>query len=175
MTPTEALDALGQVFGVPSAQVGLAKPDLRRPVGVPYRFLAELNVEDESSARVADLAELTRLAIEDPEAALPELLTALLDRVAPLLGISVSEQAALRPGFGRKRLNELGFDSLTTVQLRSRLMIDFGVSVPTDQLYGATAADVAGLLCRHLALRSVLFDGPADDADLGEDMEVMTL
>ncbi|MEV1146884.1 acyl carrier protein, partial [Micromonospora sp. NPDC049799] len=117
--------------------------------------------------------DLAMLTLTDPVAAREVVLAGLLERAAVLLGLSAADQEAIRPTFAGTRLNELGLDSLTTVRLRQRLLVDYAADVPPADLFGGgTAAEVAELICQQLTLRSVI---AADDDFDDEDAEVLTL
>ncbi|MCW3842629.1 KR domain-containing protein, partial [Micromonospora yasonensis] len=181
----EALAALDTLLAPPAGEptepvVGLARVDWRRSLAAagrarPYRLLAEVTPADlagaDDGATGPDLAVLT---LTDPVAARELVLAGLLERVGLLLGLSAADQEAIRPTFAGTRLNELGLDSLTTVRLRQRLLVDYAADVPPADLFGGgTAADVAELICQQLTLRSVV---AADDDDFDdEDAEVLTL
>jgi acyl transferase domain-containing protein len=183
-----ALSGLGALLADQgAAHVGLARMDWDRYRAAdsrrqPYALLADLLGDAGEPAQAGPAApepqlgidQLTALALSEPEAAHREVLAALIDRVALLLRIPNADREALRPRFPEVRLNTLGLDSLTTVQLRSRLLADFQADVPPDLLFGGgTAADVAEQICRQLVVRSV----SAGDADWEEieDAEVLTL
>ncbi|MFG2052917.1 SDR family NAD(P)-dependent oxidoreductase [Micromonospora sp. NPDC048930] len=182
----EALAALGMLLAPPAGEpvepvVGLARVDWRRSLTAagrarPYRLLAEVTPADlagggDDGPSAPDLAVL---ALTDPVAARELVLAGLLERVALLLGLSAADQEAIRPTFAGTRLNELGLDSLTTVRLRQRLLVDYAADVPPADLFGGgTAAEVAELICQQLTLRSVI---AADDDDFDdEDAEVLVL
>ncbi|MFI7576066.1 SDR family NAD(P)-dependent oxidoreductase, partial [Micromonospora sp. NPDC049497] len=183
----EALAALGALLAPPAGEpvepvVGLARVDWRRSLTAagrarPYRLLAEVTPADlaggggtEHGTSAPDLAMLT---LTDPVAAREVVLAGLLERAAVLLGLSAADQEAIRPTFAGTRLNELGLDSLTTVRLRQRLLVDYAADVPPADLFGGgTAAEVAELICQQLTLRSVI---AADDDFDDEDAEVLTL
>ncbi|SEP53569.1 Erythronolide synthase docking [Amycolatopsis saalfeldensis] len=178
----DALEVLGELMAGTAPHVGVARMDWRRFAAAvqhrrAYTLLEDLVTEgvDETGAlRQWDPDELTRLVLEDPAEARETLLDGLLDRVALLLRISAAARAELRPRFRQVRLNELGLDSLTTVQLRNELQADCGADIPPDQLFGgATAEEIVHLVCQQLTVRSVIAAG-VDTAD-DEDMEVLTL
>ncbi|NES15052.1 MULTISPECIES: SDR family NAD(P)-dependent oxidoreductase, partial [Micromonospora] len=182
----EALAALGTLLTPPAGEptepvVGLARVDWRRSLTAagrarPYRLLAEVTPADLAGGADDDAAgtDLALLALTDPVAARELVLAGLLERVALLLGLSAADQDAIRPTFAGTRLNELGLDSLTTVRLRQRLLVDYAADVPPADLFGGgTAAEVAELICQQLTLRSVV---AADDDDFDdEDAEVLVL
>ncbi|MFJ8577814.1 SDR family NAD(P)-dependent oxidoreductase [Micromonospora sp. NPDC093277] len=181
----EALSALGTFLDPPTGElvepvVGVARVDWRRSMTAaarsrPYRLLADVTPADLAvSTDESSAPDLAVLAVTDPGAARELLLAGLLERVALLLGLSAADQDAIRPTFAGTRLNELGLDSLTTVRLRQRLLVDYAADVPPADLFGGgTAADVAELICQQLTLRSVV---AADDDDFDdEDAEVLIL
>ncbi|MGW3498385.1 SDR family NAD(P)-dependent oxidoreductase, partial [Streptomyces sp. NPDC001020] len=151
-----------------AAAAGRTRPDTLIAALVPDTAPAD----DAGSGGAAE--DLVRLAVERPDEAPQAVLGSLLDVVASVLGLSVTEREAMRPSFGHRRLNELGFDSLTTIRLRNRLRSDFLADVPADFLFGGgTAREIAGLILHQLAAMSVLAadDEGQDDADT----EVLTL
>jgi len=179
-----ALSALGALLsGGSRPHVGLARMDWRRYRAArsrrqPYTLLdglVEAMPEDTPEKQGTTVEELTLIALRAPEVARRDILEGLLDRVSLLLRIPRADREALRPRFASVRLNTLGLDSLTTVQLRSRLLADFRADVPPDLLFGGgTAADVADLICQQLTIRSVSAGADADWAGI-EEAEVLTL
>ncbi|MGS2642857.1 SDR family NAD(P)-dependent oxidoreductase [Streptosporangium sp. G12] len=182
--PDQALAALGALPAASPPHVGLALMDWRRHVtaarrGQPYTLLTDVTPEDvpgsEPAAGPGRAKDLAKLVVRDPDEAREVLLGELLDRVAQLLGLSAAERTELHPQFRHHRLNELGFDSLTTVQLRNRLLADFSADASPDFLFGGgTAMEIVELICRHLTALTVL---AADDGPPEEDgeTEVLTL
>ncbi|SHM11822.1 type I polyketide synthase AVES [Actinacidiphila paucisporea] len=180
-----ALAALGGLIagGGPQPHVGLARVDWDRYGTAfsrrqPYTLLEDLvgaAPGEPAEAAAVSLDELTSLVLREPAAAKQAVLEGLLDRVGLLLRIPGADQDDLRQRFGAVRLNTLGLDSLTTVQLRSRLLADFRADVPPDLLFsGGTAAEVAELICQQLTIRSVSA-APDDDLDGDQETEVLTL
>ncbi|WUH89178.1 type I polyketide synthase [Streptomyces sp. NBC_00433] len=180
-----ALAALGGLMAGGGSQphVGLARVDWDRYGAAfsrrqPYTLLGDLvgaASEEPAQAAAVSLDELTSLVLREPEAARQAVLEGLLDRVGLLLRIPGADRDDLRQRFGAVRLNTLGLDSLTTVQLRSRLLADFRADVPPDLLFsGGTAAEVAELICQQLTIRSVSA-APGDDFDGDQETEVLTL
>ena len=180
--PMAAEEALGALWGLPASagpQVGVARVDWARyqlaATGEqPYTLLADLLPEPDAAVPATRIAELTELAVQEPEQARELVLTDLLDRVTVLLGMSAADRADLRPRFADTQLNVLGLDSLLTLRLRNRIRADYAADVPADFLFGGgTAADVAALICRQLAIRSVL---AGEDASADPDQtDVLTL
>ncbi|WP_306323276.1 MULTISPECIES: SDR family NAD(P)-dependent oxidoreductase [unclassified Streptomyces] len=180
----DALDTLGTLGGdcracVVTVDWANLAAGRRRP---PYTLLADLlpvggadgAAPHEGPADSGRVRELARLAVSEPEAVRSTVQEELLDRAARLLGLTGQERDTLRPVFADRRLGEMGFDSLTTIQLRNQLLADFGADVATGTLLGGTPAEITDLVCRQLAALSVLAD--ADDAEADDaDTEVLTL
>ncbi|WP_030544265.1 SDR family NAD(P)-dependent oxidoreductase [Streptomyces albus] len=181
-----ALAALGRVPADGPPHVALAAVDWQRYAAAGTRRLPDTLLGDvmaptppasgnAGTGPDSGAPDLGALVLARPEEAREAALGRLLDVVAPLLGMSAKERDALRSTFRHKRLNELGFDSLTTIRLRNRLRADFSADVPADFLFGGgTAQEIAELICRQLRTRSVLAgdDGGPDD---GAETEVLTL
>jgi hypothetical protein len=179
----QALDALAPLVTDAPPHVGLAKVDPRRfPAALarrtPYTLLAGLlpaAPDEREAARTAPVEGLTRLLAQEPAAAREAVLGELLDRVAPLLGMTDADRDGCRPTFRHTRLNELGLDSLTTIRLRDRLLVDFSTDIPPNLLLGGgTAMEVVEAICQQLAIRSIV---TADDGPLAgaAETEVLTL
>jgi hypothetical protein len=180
MPTAAALGALQRLLAAGATHAGLARVDWARFAATagriePFTALDDLlpvlaTAGPQTAARAG---ELLAVLLEDPERAHELVLDDLLGRLAAVLQLTGAERERLRPGFGRVRLNELGLDSLSTVQLRNRLLADFSTDVPPDLLFGGgTAADVAALICRQLTLRVVVAD---DDTPAPAESEVFTL
>ncbi|QFG24788.1 type I polyketide synthase [Actinomadura sp. WMMB 499] len=178
-----ALDALAEVPSGAAPHVGVAAVDWRRYLAATRGAHPDTLLSDVAPADVAEaappaperLAELTLLALDDPDAAREAVLGELLDRVAALLGMSAADRERGVGWFAGTRLNVLGLDSLTTMRLRRGLDADLAVDVPAELLLGGgTAAEIAAEVCRQLTVRGVLAGGDAEDgADDGT--EVLTL
>lgn len=180
LPPDEALDLAGAALAGP-AHIGLASVDWSRHARAvagahPDSLLAGLPGQDgmpmprESKC---DRGELARLAARDPAAGRDAVLGDLLDRVARLLGVSGQDRAALSAAFAGQRLSEAGLDSLAAVRLRDQLTADLGADVSPGQLLSQdTAADIADLICRQLAIQAVI---STIDDEIDEDTEVFTL
>jgi aryl carrier-like protein len=107
-----------------------------------------------------DADELSRLVLDQPEAARRVLLGILFERVTALLDVPPDDAESLREEFGRARLSELGLDSLRMMRLRDQLRALLCVDVPPQRLLGdATAADIVDLVCRFLATRNLVMTG----------------
>jgi hypothetical protein len=183
LSPEEALDGLGSLLTAAEPHAGLARVDWGRFSAAavrryPYTLLNDLmpaRFEDPGPAAGPDVDELVRLVLREPAAARDVVVTELLDRVAPLLGMTTQTRDALRPSFGQARLNELGLDSLTTVRLRSRLFSDFAIDIsPAQLLGGGTAWDIVDLICEQLMLRGIVITADGAVAS-DEETEVLTL
>ncbi|MFH9065076.1 type I polyketide synthase, partial [Streptomyces coeruleorubidus] len=186
MSPERALEALSRLPGTAAAQVGVARLDWRRRLTAlggtrPYTLLSDLVPADLpglSGLDPADAGRLDKLALlvlSDPDAAREDVLDGLLGRVALVLEMSAGTRDGLRPRFADQRLTGLGLDSLSTIRLRNRIQADFGVNVPAQQLLGgATAGELAELICQQLIVRNMLADADDDFAD-ESGTEVLTL
>ncbi|MER8071039.1 SDR family NAD(P)-dependent oxidoreductase [Streptomyces sp. NPDC094034] len=191
MPADEALRALDLVSADGPAHIALAAVDWRRYGAAGGRRLPDTllgdvvplgpsSAPDSGTGTAPGTATdsgpgLAELVLTRPEEAPGIALDRLLDLVAVLLGMSAKERDALRPTFHYKHLNELGFDSLTTIRLRNRLRADFSADVPADYLFGGgTALEIAGLICRQLTTMSVLATDD-DVLDDGAETEVLTL
>ncbi len=186
MPTAEALEAFGRVPADGPAHVALAAVDWQRYAAADTRRLPDTLLADVlapvsptfadhgTGTAPDDSADLAALLLTRPEEAREAALGLLLDVVVRLLAMTVKERDAMRPTFRHKYLNELGFDSLTTIRLRNRLRADFSADVSADFLFGGgTAQEIAELICRQLTTRSVLA-GDDDDLDDAE-TEVLTL
>ncbi|MEV2250868.1 beta-ketoacyl synthase N-terminal-like domain-containing protein [Streptomyces sp. NPDC050147] len=120
--------------------------------------------------------EVARLALNDPPAARRSLLAELFTATAGLLGLAGEERDDLRQTFDGARLNESGLDSLMAVRLREWLQTELRADVPLDRILGgATAGEVAGLVCVQLAARGVVVMADDDAAGGDTEFEVLTL
>jgi acyl transferase domain-containing protein/acyl carrier protein len=178
----DALDAFGALLGEREPHVGVARVDWQR-YAEAARGRRRFTMLDDLLPVAAggdtgvlsrwNPDELSTLVLHDPARAREVLLDGLLDQVAALLYMTAADRAELRPRFRQVRLNELGLDSLTTVQLRNRLLTDCAADISPEQLFGgATAEEIVGLIGQQLTVRSVIAD---DTATPDEDMEVLTL
>ncbi|GAA2672540.1 hypothetical protein Apa02nite_097630 [Actinoplanes palleronii] len=153
MAPARALDALALAVGAEQALVTIADVDWDRfvPVFSAARhrpLIADLLPEPEpapSGPALSDLA--ARLDAAEPAERDRILLKLVRDQVAVVLGHTSG--AAVAPA---RAFTELGFDSLTAVQLRDRLITATGVPLaPTVVFDHPNAESLAGHLRQALA------------------------
>lgn len=184
-----ALEALARLTagGTTPACAGIAAVDWSRYTAAlsrrqPYSLLSGVSPSLEApdspgAASPVRIAELAHAALTDPETARESILSELLDRVAALLHIPAAERDELRAGFAATRLSALGLDSLTTIQLRGRLLADFGTDIAPSVLFGSsTAARVAEAIREQMAVRAVIAGDTASAADDDDaETEVLTL
>ena len=142
----------------------------------PYTLLNDVlpaSRAETSARQTRHPDDLAKLIAEDPDAAREAVFTELLDHVAPLVGMSPTVRSELRATFPSALLSELGLDSLTTVQLRNRLLAEYSVEIAPHHLFGGTGTEVVDLICQQLSLRNIVV---IDDLDPGEvDGDVLTL
>jgi len=177
--PGEAMQALEDLLASDRTSVGVARMDWHRLLSVdprrhPYGPIAGMLPDPLADLTLEHAEKLAAMVLENPEEARDRLHSELLTVVTLLLGMTAAEREELRPTFAHTRLNQLGVDSLTTMQLRDRLRTTFAVEMPTDVLFGGTAHDVVEQICVQLTLRAVMAAGPeAEPTD--EDTEVFAL
>lgn len=115
-----------------------------------------------------DADELSRLAIEDPQAAREALTDLLFSRVAALIEGLADDRESPRTRFADSRLGDLGLDSLRAMRLREQFRTGLLVDVPPQRLLGdGTVADIVDLICRSLAARSLVATGDEDPEAAG--------
>ncbi|MEZ0111073.1 acyl transferase domain-containing protein/acyl carrier protein [Catenulispora sp. EB89] len=133
--------------------------------------LADLKPDDTASW---DVGELSRLAIEEPQAARQTFTDILFTRVTTMVEGLDDDRENLRERFPELRLGDLGLDSLRAMRLREQLRAVLSVDVPPQRLLGeATVADVVDLVCRSLAARSLVVTGDEEPAAAGEIEELI--
>ncbi|MGW0884901.1 type I polyketide synthase [Streptomyces sp. NPDC002671] len=107
-----------------------------------------------------DADELSRLALEEPQAAGQELTDLLFARVAAMIEAPEADREHLRARFADSRLGDLGLDSLRAMRLRDGFRAELLVDVPPQRLLGdTTVADIVDLVCRSLAARRLVVSG----------------
>ena len=121
-----------------------------------------------------DVAELSRLAVEEPQAARRTFSDLLFTRVTTMVEGLDDGRESLRARFPELRLGDLGLDSLRALRLREQLRAVLSVDVPPQRLLGdATVTDVVDLICRSLAARSLVVTGDKEPAAAGEIEELI--
>ncbi|WP_326553896.1 type I polyketide synthase [Micromonospora sp. NBC_01813] len=185
LTPAAALSALGGLLhpGDQPASVALAIVDWQRYAagrGRPDELLANVCARDRPTPSAvtdppapADPQILARLAVSDPESARSAVLSVLLDRAAALLRLTSDDLAEARDGFERRRLSQLGADSLITIRLRERLRTDLGVDLAPEHLFGTSTGQLADMICTQLMANDLT--GADSENDTENDREVLVL
>ncbi|MEU8814271.1 type I polyketide synthase [Actinoplanes sp. NPDC048796] len=153
MAPERAVRALADAVGRDDATAVVADVDWAR--FVPTFTLARRRPLIEDIPEVAEALRAPAAAAEDGASALRERLRELTDgeRRGELLSL-VRTQAALVLGHSSadavtasRAFRDLGFDSLTAVELRNRLTTATGLRLPTTIVFDQPSAEV---LARHL-------------------------
>ncbi|MFF9765937.1 type I polyketide synthase [Streptomyces sp. NPDC014636] len=115
-----------------------------------------------------DADELTRLAVEEPQAARQALTDVLFARVTALAEGLADDREGLRARFAGSRLGDLGLDSLRAMRLREQFRTGLLVDVPPQRLLGdTTVADIVDLVCGSLAARSLVVTGDEEPEATG--------
>ncbi|WP_217145505.1 type I polyketide synthase, partial [Streptomyces sp. AC627_RSS907] len=165
MPPARALDALAVAVGADDALVTVADVDWARFVPVfstarPRPFFTGLLPSAQRTGTTPERGDLAAsLADADPAERHRLLLRLVRDEVAAVLGHGSG--TAVAPG---RAFSELGFDSLTAVQLRDRLITVTGLPLtPTLVFDHPNAERLAGHLGETLAPAGEPVDLPDDE------------
>jgi Polyketide synthase modules and related proteins len=183
IAPEQGLQVLKQVLKQAHAQIGVLPIDWsvfreQFPAGMPLSLLSELVPKAGSQEEAKQVSEqqhkllqrLKRATASDRK----ELLVAYVqERITKILGL----ESSFRPA-PQQSLNEFGFDSLMSTQLKNRFISELGVDMPIKEfIKGVSIAQLVGLLLDHLTLSSVALSEPpsSDVSDITEDMEEIVL
>lgn len=181
IAPEYGLQALQQVLEQNCAQVGVLPIDWslfsqQLPAGMSLSLLSEVISSERLQIQTTQafaqqqhkfLKQLEEATVRDREEAL---MVYVKEQVIKILRLTPSTQ--LDP---KQLLNELGFDSLTSTELKNRFMSELGVDIPIKQLIqGISIEQLVELLVGHLTLSSLALSGPPSH-DIGEHMEEITL
>ncbi|SFU36749.1 type I polyketide synthase [Pseudoduganella namucuonensis] len=159
----QGMQGLARLAGVQPVQCGALLIDWARfkrvmCPGLPYALLADLGGEDESAEQAADAADAVSISPEliaglKGEEARALILCYLLERATRVLRLDAEKKAAIAPDFARLPFNRLGFDSLMSIEMRTRIRKDLSVDVPLQHfLAGSSAGDVADLIHQQIAV-----------------------
>jgi acyl-CoA synthetase (AMP-forming)/AMP-acid ligase II/3-oxoacyl-(acyl-carrier-protein) synthase/acyl carrier protein len=134
--------------GSPPPVVALSADQFHPPLASEDR-----HVPDVAEQAPALASQISALSTEDAKA---EILDYLFRIIAETANLGMATQAELRPNFQHIRVNELGLDSLMGVQLRNRILSEFGVGVPVQMFVGGSSSlDIAGAIYRQLVLNQL--------------------
>ncbi|MGW7820230.1 type I polyketide synthase [Streptomyces puniciscabiei] len=115
-----------------------------------------------------DADELSRLAVEEPQAARQALTALLFARVTAMTEPPAQDPEGLQARFADSRLGDLGLDSLRAMRLRDRFRTELLVDVPPQRLLGdTTVADIVDLVCRSLVARQLVVSGGEEPEPVG--------
>ena len=137
MTPQEGVAMFARLLGEPAAQVGVMRFDLRQwrqfyPKVAGSPLFAELDrsgrASNDASKRADEL--LSALRAAEPSARRLRLESLVREQIAEVLRLDPSRLTASTP------LNTLGFDSLMAVELRNRLEVLLGATLPVTLVWG---------------------------------------
>ena len=104
-----------------------------------------------------DAGQLSRLAVEEPQAARQALMELLFARVTGMVDGPAANREDLRARFPGVRLGDLGLDSLRAMRLREQFRTELVVDVPPQRLLGdTTVVEIVDLVCRSLAAQRLM-------------------
>ena len=172
MTPARGIQALESLLRGESAQVAVLPVEWRRFMDGPRHrgisaFLAEIIGTPTRSTRVAAAAQVHTSNLREELAAAPA------SRRRQLMGTFVRDHALRTLGMEpatvirtNTPLGELGLDSLLVVELRNKLGLALGVSLPLTLLFDYPTLDA---LTEYLLTEVLTFDTP----DIAESRDVV--
>ncbi|UQA57009.1 type I polyketide synthase [Polyangium aurulentum] len=151
MTPRQGATLFGRLLGQPAAQVGAMRLDLRQwrqyyPKAAGAPLFAELGAGEGASGQSAAAVAVRLAALREatPEERRERLESLVREQIVEVLRLDPSRITSETP------LNTLGFDSLMAVELRNRLELLLGATLPVTLVWGYPT--VAALV-PHLATK----------------------
>jgi myxalamid-type polyketide synthase MxaD len=137
MTPQQGVATFARLLGAPAAQVGAMRFELRQwrqfyPKVAGSPLFAELDRSGRASNETSRAADelLAALRAAEPPARRQRLEALVREQITEVLRLDPSRINASTP------LNTLGFDSLMAVELRNRLEVLLGTTLPVTLVWG---------------------------------------
>jgi acyl carrier protein len=168
LSPRQGVSAFARLLGEAAPQVAVMRLDVARwselhPAAASSAFFEELRRDVETSASVDAVTkasggvrdEILAATLEGERRALIE--KYVQEQVAHVLRLASSRVATDRP------LKAMGMDSLMTLELRNRLEVDLGLTLPASVVWNYPTVT---LLAGHLA--TLLAPAPAAPGEAGD-------
>ncbi|MFB2983004.1 type I polyketide synthase [Microseira sp. BLCC-F43] len=182
IAPQQGLQVLEELLGQNAAQIGVVSANWSKfleqfPADAYPPLFSDLAKEARQQAKGQSMQLPTAELMNQLQTATPEkqreLLIAYLQiQVTKVLGLDASN-----PPEAHHSLNELGLDSLTSIQLRNWIRTDIKVDLPMKKFIVEASIDqLANALLEQLALASItLIEAPSADLNEEEEEEVIRL
>jgi hybrid polyketide synthase/nonribosomal peptide synthetase FtdB len=161
IAPEQGVKAFAEVLGLDKALIGVVPIDwavFARQWARSDPFFSGLlaTARQQPEARIQAGEDWRERLAATPAAALPECLLAYLEAQAvEILGFGPEESLD-----GNQPLNQVGLDSLMSIDLRSRVTRDLGLTLPVDVFMDASIAQLSARLATALANESAPAESP---------------